>query len=227
MKAVIGYLRCSTAMQTIEAGGVSLETQKAKVEAWALANDCEVAAFYVDAGLSGSKMGKSRPELQRALDHAVKGKLPLVVHSLSRLSRNISDSIAVVQRLQKAGSTLVSVSEKVDLTTAAGSMFFHMLCVFSQGERAQLAERVKGAMSYLKRQGKRVGAVPFGFDLGKDGKTLNENSIEQGVWKKIRAMSRKGMSLRGISGALNERGIKTKTGKAWHPETIRYMLKSR
>lgn len=226
MKPVIGYLRCSTLMQTAEEGGVSLETQRAKIEAWAALNGCTVTAYYTDAGLSGSKLS-GRVELERALTQAVMDKAPLVVHSLSRLSRKVSDALAVVERLQKGGSTLVSVSEKVDLTTAAGAMFFQMLCVFSQGERAQLSERVRGAMAYLKRQGKRVGTIPYGYNLDADGKSLFANPAEQKTLARIKTMSGKGMSLRAIAGRLNDQGIKSKTGKAWAAGTVHYLLKTR
>ena len=52
MKAV-GYIRVSTQGQAEE--GVSLDAQKAKIEAWCMANDYELTAIYEDAGISGTR----------------------------------------------------------------------------------------------------------------------------------------------------------------------------
>jgi DNA invertase Pin-like site-specific DNA recombinase len=58
-KSAIGYLGASTAGQAEE--GVSLDAQRAKVEAWCLANDVELTGMFVDAGVSG-KRADNRPQ---------------------------------------------------------------------------------------------------------------------------------------------------------------------
>ena len=115
MKAV-GYVRVSTEQQAGE--GVSLEAQKAKIEMWCKANDCELIEVFVDAGISGKSMDK-RPGLQRALVSSGKG-MALVVYSLSRLARSTKDTLAISERLDKQGADLVSLSERIDTTGAAG-----------------------------------------------------------------------------------------------------------
>ena len=54
MQKAIGYIRVSTQGQADE--GVSLSAQRAKIEAWCIANDMELAAVFTDAGLSGGSM---------------------------------------------------------------------------------------------------------------------------------------------------------------------------
>ena len=44
MKKAIGYIRVSTMAQVTE--GVSLQAQRAKIEAWCLVNDYELTALY-------------------------------------------------------------------------------------------------------------------------------------------------------------------------------------
>ena len=63
MKA-IGYIRVSTERQADE--GVSLEAQKARIAAWCAANEYELVAVHVDAGISGKSMDK-RQGLQQAM----------------------------------------------------------------------------------------------------------------------------------------------------------------
>ena len=109
MKAV-GYIRVSTTRQAVD--GVSLEAQRAKIEAWCTVNDFELSDVFVDAGISG-KRADNRTGLQDALQAACKARgAALVVYSLSRLARSTKDAIAIAERLEKAGADLVSLSER-------------------------------------------------------------------------------------------------------------------
>ena len=67
MQKVVGYIRVSTTGQAEE--GVSLEAQKAKIEAWCNLNDGELVALFEDAGISGGGMVK-RDGLQDAVAFA-------------------------------------------------------------------------------------------------------------------------------------------------------------
>ena len=53
MQKAIGYIRVSTEGQAVD--GVSLDAQKAKIEAWCVANDFELEGVFVDAGISGKR----------------------------------------------------------------------------------------------------------------------------------------------------------------------------
>jgi DNA invertase Pin-like site-specific DNA recombinase len=90
------------------------------------------------------------------------------------------DAIVISERIEKSGADLVSLSERIDTTTAAGKMVFRMLAVLSEFEADLVAERTKGALGHLRNQGKRIsGRIPFGFDLSPDGETLSLNTREQ------------------------------------------------
>ena len=128
MQKVIGYIRVSTAGQVEE--GVSLEAQKAKIAAWCALNDGELVALFEDAGISGGGMVK-REGLQAALAATTKG-MALVTYSISRLARNTRDMLEIAERLEKKGADLVSLSERIDTTTASGRMVFRMLAVLAE-----------------------------------------------------------------------------------------------
>ena len=142
----IGYIRVSTEDQVQQ--GVSLAAQRKKIEAWCDLNDHELLALEEDAGISGASADR-RPGLQAALDAACRNKATLVVYSLSRLARSTMDALLIAERLEKAGADLVSLSERIDTTSAAGKMVFRMLAVLAEFERDQLAERTKTAMQHL------------------------------------------------------------------------------
>lgn len=223
MANVIGYLRVSTPGQADD--GVSLEAQQARIEAYSLANGLELSELFIDAGVSG-KRADNRPELQKALDRASREGAVLIVYSLSRLARSTRDTIDIGERLDKAGADLVSLSEKIDTTTAAGKMVFRMLAVMAEFERDLVSERTASAMSYKRSQGERVGTVPYGFDLAADGINLLENTQEQAALKIIDELHGAGMSLRKIASELNGRSITTKGGnKAWSHTTVQRIVK--
>jgi site-specific DNA recombinase len=213
----VGYVRVSTAGQAQE--GVSLDAQRARLEAWAVANGRELVAVHVDAGISGSK-ATNRPALQAALADVCRRRGVLVVYSLSRLARSTKDAIAIAERLQKAGADLVSLSESIDTTSAAGKMVFRMLAVLAEFERDLVSERTVGAMAHLRRAGRRIsGRVPFGYDLA--GDELVPNVREQEGLELIRSMRAEGLSLRAIARELAARGIRTKDGaETWAPNVI-------
>ena len=136
MKQAIGYIRVSTEKQANE--GVSLEAQEAKIVTWCKANGYELVQVYVDAGISGKRMD-TRKELLAALASLKKG-MALVSYSLSRLARSTKDALAIGEAVAKKKADMVSLTEQIDTTTAAGKMMFQMLSVLAEFERNLVAE---------------------------------------------------------------------------------------
>ena len=219
MKTAVAYVRVSTEDQATE--GVSIEAQQAKLAAWCLVNDCELLATHIDAGLSGGR-ADNRPGLQAAIDQACKSGSVLVVYSLSRLARSTKDTIAIGEQLDKAGADLVSLSEKIDTTSAAGKMVFRMLAVMAEFERDQVSERTSMAMAHKKAKGERVGTIPYGYNLAADGVNLERNEAEQAVIAMIGELRGRGLSYRAIAAELTAAKILTKAGEAkWSHTTVK------
>jgi|DEB19_MinimDraft_2_1074335.scaffolds.fasta_scaffold04956_4 site-specific DNA recombinase len=220
MKQAIGYVRVSTEQQANE--GVSLEAQKAKIEHWCKANDYELVNVYVDAGISGKSMDK-RPGLLDALKSLKKG-MALVSYSLSRLARSTKHLIEISEMVAKKHGDMVSLTEKIDTTTAAGKMMFQMLAVLSEFERNLTAERTSTALQHKKATGhKYTGQDPYGFS-SIEGRLVQVRQ-EAEIVAEIQASRTGGNTLQFIADGLNGRGIPTKTGKLWAPATIHLLLK--
>lgn len=215
----VGYIRVSSAGQV--ADGVSLDAQKDKIRAWAVINDAELVQIFADEGISGCR--SDRPGLLQAVDYAQQNKSALIVYSLSRLSRSTRDTLEMAERLDKAGADLVSLSEKIDTTTAAGKMVFRMLAVLNEFERDQVSDRTKAALAYKKSQGEKTGGlVPFGYDV-EDGMLLT-NLQERRIIEQIIQYRKQGMNFSQIARRLNDLGHKTKTGKTWFPQTVKNVI---
>lgn len=216
----IGYIRVSTEGQAQD--GVSLDAQRSKIEAWCSLNDYELAAVHVDAGISGKNC--NRPGLQDALADCRKGSA-LVVYSLSRLSRSVRDTMDIGDKLAKVGADLVSLSEKIDTTSASGKMVFRLLAVMNEFERDQISERTTTALQYKKSRGEKTGGqVPYGFTLAADGVALVENAAEQDVLAQARELKASGLSLRKVAVELQRRGFNARNGGLFQSEQIRRMV---
>lgn len=226
IRSAIGYVRVSTAEQATE--GVSIDAQSARIQAWAAANGYRLAALHVDAGLSG-KRADNRPELQHALDEACRQKAALVVYSLSRLARSTRDTLAMAERLDRAGADLVSLSEKIDTTSAAGRMIFRLLAVLAEFERDLASERTATALAHKRQRGEKTGGrIPFGYTLAGDGVNLVPDVSEQETIALIRTLRDEGKTFRAIARELQARGVATKSGGAtWNPKTIRAICERR
>ena len=141
---------------------------------------------------------------------ALKAGNALVVYSLSRLSRSTKDTIELSDLLSKKKADLISLSEKIDTTSASGKMIFRMLAVLNEFERDQISERTKTALSYKKAKNERTGTVKFGYKLDSDNKTLIPDEHEQNIIKTAIQYRNKGLSLRKIAEEMSKKGIVSK-----------------
>lgn len=220
-RRAIGYCRVSTSHQL---DGVSMDAQRAKIQAWCELNEVELAEIYSDNGMSGCR-ADNRPGLQGALDAACDTGGVLVFYSLSRLARNTKEVLIISERLERAGADLVSLSENIDTSSATGKMVFRLLAVLAEFERDLVSDRTKAALAHKREQGKRIGNIPFGYELAADGETLVENERERKTLNSIRRLRDKGFSLAGVAEELNRKGIRNRRGNRWTKHHI-YKLAS-
>lgn len=220
-RQAIAYVRVSTPGQREE--GVSLAAQRAKLAAWCEVMGYELVHTYADEGISGFSVDK-RPGLQQAIADACTRGCVLVVYSLSRLARNTRETLELGERFAKAGADLVSLSENIDTTSAAGKMVFRMLAVLAEFERDQISERTKTALAYKKARQERVGMVPYGSQVGPQG-TLVPCEEEQAVIATMTAYRNQGMTLRAIVQAAARAGLVCRAGTPFQLTQIARMLK--
>lgn len=217
-----GYCRVSSVGQAVD--GVSLDAQRARIEAWCQANDADLADVFVDAGMSGGR-ADNRPGLQTALAAVcgARGNV-LVVYSLSRVARSTKDTIAISERLQKAGGNLVSLSERIDTTSAAGKMVFRMLAVLAEFERDLASERTKLAAAHKRSKGEGWAYAPFGQRKDEGGR-LVKDAGEAAAVDTVLQLRSGGRSIRAIVDEMNARGVTTRDGGRFHIATVQRILR--
>ena len=219
MKKAIGYIRVSTEQQADE--GVSLAAQRAKIVDWCKYHEYELVKIYEDAGISGKTVTK-RPELQAALSSMKKG-MALVVYSLSRLARSTKNCIEIADELKAKGSDLVSLTEKIDTTSAMGEFFFTLIAALGQMERKVIGERTKAALAHKKSIGEKYAPVPFGYkEINKRLEVVkHEADLVIDIFNKRAA----GETLQSIAQALNEQGVIGKQGGKWYASSVSCILR--
>jgi len=136
----IGYTRVSTVAQT-------LEQQQAAL------NAAGVVKTFSDT-MSGTR--DDRPGLAGLLAYVREGD-SVVVWKLDRLGRNLQHILATVKALTDRGVTLVSTSDGIDSSTAAGRMMIGVLGSLAEYERELIKERTA-----LKRTASRANGTKFG-----------------------------------------------------------------
>lgn len=223
-RVAVGYVRVSTVGQAVE--GVSLEAQRARIEAAAAAAGFELVDVFADEGVSG-KRADNRAGLKSAIDQVCRTGGVLVVYSLSRMSRSVADTLAIAERLERSGADLVSLSESIDTSSAAGRMMFRMLSVLAEFERDLVSERTAGALAHKKSKGERVGSIPFGMRLAADGVALVADEAEQDIIRLVVELAAAGESTRAIAERLNADGVATRSGGRWHQTQVCRILKAR
>lgn len=234
---LVGYVRVSTDDQALN--GLSLDAQRVRIEAHALAHGCELVSTESDQGVSGKVPPRERDGLRRALLLVESGKADGIVFlKLDRLSRSVADILRLADTARRRGWHLVSVQESIDSSTASGKMILTVLAALAEMEREQISERTRVGMEQLAREGRgRSSILPLGFRVhgapnsttlrAGDQRKLVEHRGEQAILRRMLALQASGLGARRIAKALNHSGIANpRTGHPWHPSTVATLLRT-
>ena len=134
-------------------------------EGWKL-----VKQRFDDGGVSGGTM--DRPALKALLDEIDKGLIDMiVVYKIDRLTRSLSDFARLIERLEKAGCSFVSVTQSFNTSSSMGRLTLNVLLSFAQFEREVTAERIRDKIAASKKKGMWMGGVvPWGYQVHPDPK---------------------------------------------------------
>ena len=141
----IGYARVSTIDQNLDLQLSALQ-----------AAGCEL---IFQEKISGST--KDRPELQRLLEQLRPGD-EVVVWKLDRLGRSLANLIELVTDFSEKQVAFSSINDKIDTSTPAGKLIFHIFCSLAEYERSLTRERTMAGLAIAKLKGK-VGGKPKGL----------------------------------------------------------------
>jgi len=221
MGRAIGYARVSTDSQADS--GASLEVQQRKIRAAAELQDLELERVIVDAGASAKDL--RRPGAAELLELVEAGELDaVIVYKLDRLTRSVKDLGELLELFERCGVALVSVSESLDTSSAAGRLVLNVMGAVSQWEREAISERTREALQQKRANGQRIGNVPFGFRVIDGTKDLEPNPAEQKILRTAKRLRSSGYTLQGVADRLNAKGYTTRTGRSWKVRNAHHLL---
>jgi DNA invertase Pin-like site-specific DNA recombinase len=118
---------------------------------------------YNDGGISGGHL--ERPALQRLMDDVEVGRVNrIVIYKIDRLTRSLTDFAELVDRLDGAGASCVSVTQAFNTATSMGRLTLNVLLSFAQFQREVTAERIRDKIAASKKKGLWMGGnVPLGY----------------------------------------------------------------
>jgi DNA invertase Pin-like site-specific DNA recombinase len=171
------YARVSTDRQSTENQLIELR-QTAERLGW------EVVGEFVDAGISGAKGRKDRPQLDAMLKGVARKDFDVVASwSVDRLGRSLIDLVSMLQELHSTGVDLYLHQQGINTTTPAGRALFGMMGVFAEFERGMIQERVRAGMARAKAKGT------------KSGNAIGRPVVSSDIEGRIRALRTQGLGM--------------------------------
>jgi len=209
----VAYYRVSTQRQG--QSGLGLEAQRKAVEDYLNGGDWELVAEFTEV-----ESGKhaDRPELTAALEKCRKLCATLVIAKLDRLSRNV----AFISALMDSGIDFVAVD-----MPEANRLTIHILAAVAEHEREAISRRTKEALAAAKARGVKLGNPELDRvrPIATEALQAGADQFAANVAPVIREIQNAGISsLRGVAGALNARGIRTRRGRQWNASQVKNVL---
>lgn len=161
---------------------------------------------------SGKKI--ARPQLKAALAYCRKHKTKLIITKLDRLARNVH----FISGLMESGVDFVACD-----MPQADRFMLHVYAAMAEEEGRRISERTKATLAAAKERG---------IELGPNGKLLAKQNRIQAV-EFARTITNEidklglgaSVSLRKVASALNDPGVRTRSGSHWHPTSIARVIK--
>ena len=147
MPGILGYARARTGDQDVAGQRMRLEQAGA-------------IRVFTDE-MSGKSM--DRPGLAELLGFARKGDTLAIVR-LDRLGRSLGELLTTVNMLRERGIARLSLEEKIDTSSAAGELVFHVFGAIAHFERRLISERARDGIAAARARGKLPGRQPLDGD---------------------------------------------------------------
>lgn len=130
------------------------ENQLLELRKWAGASGVMVEGEYVDEISSKDTRPQKELVLRKLRLNEIDG---VAFVALDRWGRTMSELVLELEEFSKAGKTLISLKEGMDLSTAAGRLMANILACMANFERDRIRERVMLGLARVRAQGKHIG----------------------------------------------------------------------
>lgn len=191
-----------------------------KNDAW------EFVDMYADEGISGISMSK-RDEFNRMIDDCRNGLIDrIITKSMSRFSRNTTDTLSILRELRMLGIGVYFEKENIDTATTSSEEIITIYAMMAQHESESISQNCKRGARMRMKNGTYVAAsAPYGYRLVDDCLRIEETEAQ--VVRRIFQSYINGTGQWRIAKMLQDEGVINKSGSSrWHPKSISVILRN-
>lgn len=221
---VAAYCRVSTKFESQQS---SIDLQISNYETVIQSNpQWEYAGVYFDYG-SGLRQ-KGRSNLQDMMNKACAGEIDYILtKSLSRLSRNVLDTLIIIRKLKERGINMYFENENLNSIEDEAEFAIALSGILAQEESRNLSENIQWGYQRKFENGdiftKYKNFMGYQFENGNLVIVLEQAEVVKTIFN----LYLDGMTLQQIKEYLESQQIKTATGKdVWASYVIQKMLKN-
>ena len=148
VRRVVLYARVSKALEQ------NPENQLIALREWASRSGVVVVGEYVDE--VSSKDTRPQKELVLGLlrTRVADG---VAFYALDRWGRNMAELVLELEEFSREGWLMLALKEQIDLATASGRLFAHILSAMANFERERIRERTLLGLARARALGKKLG----------------------------------------------------------------------
>ncbi|MFC3883140.1 recombinase family protein [Bacillus songklensis] len=180
---------------------------------------------YKDEGISGT-LFTERPAIQLILQKVKQKEIDMVVFkSISRLARDLKDSLEIREVFIAHQVRIISVEEGYDSSKAGkNDMAFELWSLFSAQYSRTLSSSISAALAAKVRRGEHIGKVPYGYERVDQKLVVNEEEAE--VVRQIYGWYKNGWGFKKITNELNHLGVRPKKKDTWQMTTVQRIIQN-
>ncbi len=151
---------------------ISPSLQLERITRWAHLHGATIATVHEELDQSGARA--DRPLLLAALERVESGETEgIVVARMDRFGRSLLDSLAAIERIDKAGGTFASVDDGLDLTTDTGRLVLRIMLSLAEWELDRIRRNWRDSRRRAVERGIHVASnPPTGYKKGSDGRLV-------------------------------------------------------
>ena len=142
------YARVSKALEQ------NPENQLIPLRQWAHRAGVEIVGEFVDEISSKDTRPQKESVLGLLRTHQADG---VAFYALDRWGRNMTELVMELEEFSAQDWMMMALKEQIDLSSAAGRMFAHILAAMANFERERIRERTRLGLARVRAQGKKLG----------------------------------------------------------------------
>ncbi len=184
-----------------------------------------LAGIYGDKGKTGRSL-HGRAGLQALLHDCEAGLIDLVlVKSLSRFSRSLSDCLAMVRKLKRLGIPVIFEKEGINTLEGSGELLLSIMAAIAQEESRSIGENLRWAVKQSNAKGEPFFHPSYGFRRKQHSRAWEISPAEAQRVRRAFSLAATGRwTYQQILAELNEIEQLQGTRKVWHRKQLVYLL---